>query len=188
MFVLFYAVMFICVGYALNRYIDNKTVVFSLFAGITVLWFFSMGPWALATLIELIIGYSLVDKPKKSIVSDFKLSDIPNGIKNRVVNQFDEAAKEKSKNRESDAGINMVLCVAGFVSCLFLVNQFNDDEGAAVFSALAMLCVLVFTVFAFVYNGKQNAFTNVFFRIWDTIRYLIAFGLVGLLIYAFASN
>lgn len=64
MVVLVYAAIFISIGYSLNRFIENKTVVFTMFASITVLWAFEMGPWAIAALIELIVGHALVDKPK----------------------------------------------------------------------------------------------------------------------------
>lgn len=190
MVILVYAVIFISIGYALNRYIENKTVVFTLFASITVLWAFVMGPWAIAAIIELIVGYSLVDKPKNASepVGNFKLSDIPNGLKSSVVTHFEEAAKENKISRESDAGINMFLSALGFFGCLYMVNNFDDDQASAFFRALGLLCVTVFTVFSFVSFGKENVFTKGFFLIWDTIRYVIAIGLIGLLIYAFASK
>lgn len=190
MFILLYAAIFISLGYAINRFVESKAVVIILFSGITFFWAFAMGPWAIATLMELIFGYLLVDKPQKTNIppEDFRLGDIKNGIKTSVATHLKETVEEKKRDRKSDAGINMFLSAMGFFTLLFLANNIGDEQSSGVFIGLALLCAIVFIVFSLVSSGKENYFTKSFFFIWDTVRYLACIGIVGSIIYMVAAK
>ena len=57
---LFYAFVFISLGAVLGLFIKNKQNALVAIVAISVVWGIIWGPWAIATLIELLIGYALV--------------------------------------------------------------------------------------------------------------------------------
>ena len=62
---LFYAFIFIGLGAVLGLFIKNTQNVLVAIVAISVVWGIIWGPWAIVTLIELLIGYSLVGGFKK---------------------------------------------------------------------------------------------------------------------------
>lgn len=57
---LFYAVIFLALGAALGVFIKNQQNALVSIVGISVIWGLVWGPWAIATFIELLVGYALV--------------------------------------------------------------------------------------------------------------------------------
>lgn len=61
-----FAIGFVILGLVL-RAILGEAVSFLVIIGITIGWFFAFGPWAIATFIELLIGYSVVQSISDSL-------------------------------------------------------------------------------------------------------------------------
>lgn len=59
-----YIIVFIVVGLIIGYALEEKTAIISIVV-ISILWAFVMGPWAIATLIELSLGYVLAKKMKE---------------------------------------------------------------------------------------------------------------------------
>ena len=56
-----YIIVFIVTGFLLGYALQDKIALGSILA-ISILWAFAMGPWAIATFIELLIGYAVAKK------------------------------------------------------------------------------------------------------------------------------
>jgi hypothetical protein len=59
MFSIEFAIGFIILG-SILRLILGEPLSFLLIIGITIGWAFAFGPWAIATFIELMIGFSVI--------------------------------------------------------------------------------------------------------------------------------
>lgn len=59
MFSIEFAIGFVILGFVL-RLLLGGTLSFLLIIGITIGWAFAFGPWAVATFIELMIGFGVV--------------------------------------------------------------------------------------------------------------------------------
>jgi len=55
--ILIFAFAFIGVGFLIGGFVKSRISGILLILGTTIIWFFIYGPWALATFIELMIGY-----------------------------------------------------------------------------------------------------------------------------------
>ncbi len=64
---LYFTILFVCIGLGLGLFGFEKETAGTCIVVISVLWFFVWGPWAVATFIELVIGYSLASSFKKAI-------------------------------------------------------------------------------------------------------------------------
>jgi hypothetical protein len=62
---LLFIILFCTIGYIVGRKANLK-IAMIIFCIITILWAFVFGPWALATFIELIIGYGVAKEVEKS--------------------------------------------------------------------------------------------------------------------------
>jgi hypothetical protein len=56
-----YIIVFIVTGFLLGYALQDKIALGSILV-ISILWAFAMGPWAIATFIELLIGYAVAKK------------------------------------------------------------------------------------------------------------------------------
>jgi biotin transporter BioY len=54
-----YIITFIIVGFLIGIFSKDNYVAIGIIIVISVLWMFPFGPWAIATLIELMIGYKV---------------------------------------------------------------------------------------------------------------------------------
>ena len=61
-------IMFFIVGVILGIILEEKQGIIAIII-ISILWMFVYGPWAIATLIELLLGFFLVKKLNKKIDS-----------------------------------------------------------------------------------------------------------------------
>ena len=57
-----YIIVFIIVGFIIGIVIKNDNTAIGAIIVMSILWGFAMGPWAIATFIELLLGYSLSKK------------------------------------------------------------------------------------------------------------------------------
>jgi hypothetical protein len=57
-----YIIIFTIIGFVMGIFVKDDNLSIGLIIIISVLWWFAMGPWAIATFIELILGYSLSKK------------------------------------------------------------------------------------------------------------------------------
>ena len=57
-----YIIAFIIVGFTFGIVIKNDNTAIGAIIAMSILWGFAMGPWAIATFIELLLGYSLAKK------------------------------------------------------------------------------------------------------------------------------
>jgi hypothetical protein len=90
MYILFYGVIFVAIGMMIGKLVKKETTSFGLIAVITVIWFFIMGPWAIATFFELVFGYSLVaDKENKSAQKSEPVKE-SKSFTNKVVEAFED--------------------------------------------------------------------------------------------------
>ena len=55
-------IIFIAIGYILGMLISNNEKAIIVILVISIIWMFVFGFWAIATLIELILGYLLAKK------------------------------------------------------------------------------------------------------------------------------
>lgn len=60
-----FMIVFIVVGLIMGYALQEKNAIVGIVI-ISILWAFIMGPWAIATLIELSLGYVLAKKIKES--------------------------------------------------------------------------------------------------------------------------
>lgn len=58
-----FIIVFIIVGLVMGFVLDESTAIVGIII-ISILWAFAMGPWAIATLIELSLGYLIAKKIK----------------------------------------------------------------------------------------------------------------------------
>ena len=56
-----YIIVFVIIGMIMGYALEENTAITGIVV-ISILWAFVMGPWAIATLIELSIGYALAKK------------------------------------------------------------------------------------------------------------------------------
>jgi len=56
---LFFLFLFVAAGILLGLFITDQKIAFPVTIVISVIWFFVYGPWAVATLIELLISYKI---------------------------------------------------------------------------------------------------------------------------------
>ena len=54
---LFYFLIFCLVGFGIGWVIRDKRIALGVIIVISVLWMFPFGKWALATFVELLVGY-----------------------------------------------------------------------------------------------------------------------------------
>lgn len=62
---LFYFITFCIIGFMLGVVFKNSNVAFGIVAVITICWAFIFGLWAMATFIELILGYAVAKSVMK---------------------------------------------------------------------------------------------------------------------------
>ncbi|SMP86074.1 hypothetical protein SAMN06313540_10226 [Epsilonproteobacteria bacterium SCGC AD-308-E02] len=68
MTIISFIIIFIVLGYIIGLIQRDDSAAVGTIIVISVLWAFVMGPWAIATFIELYIGYSLARATKKKEV------------------------------------------------------------------------------------------------------------------------
>jgi len=61
---LMYFIVFFVVGFFVGVIIEEEKVAMMLIIALSGLWAFIFGPWAIATFIELLIGYGLAKSIK----------------------------------------------------------------------------------------------------------------------------
>ncbi len=61
MYILGFIALFLIIGFLIGFFAEDE-IAYGLILIITIAWIFAYGPWAIATLIELVIGYSLGSK------------------------------------------------------------------------------------------------------------------------------
>lgn len=61
MYILGFIALFLIIGFLIGLFAEDE-VAYGLILIITIAWVFAFGPWAIATFIELVIGYSLGSK------------------------------------------------------------------------------------------------------------------------------
>ena len=62
---LFFIVVFCIIGFVIGIVLNNSKIAMTVIGVITIGWAFAFGPWALATLIELMVGYAVGKEWKK---------------------------------------------------------------------------------------------------------------------------
>lgn len=113
MYILGFIVLFLTIGYFIGKNTEDEGVAYGLILIITIAWAFFYGPWAIATFIELIIGYIVgakfaTDDDKAFYADeeienkyDFSNEEDPKVLewkrKNRykLLDEYDEYIKEK---------------------------------------------------------------------------------------------
>jgi len=61
--IIMFIIVFTIVGLIMGFVLEENIAIISIIV-ISVLWAFVMGPWAIATLIELSLGYAIAKKMK----------------------------------------------------------------------------------------------------------------------------
>jgi len=62
MVIIGFIILFTIIGFILGVVIKSDNTAIGAIIIMSVLWAFAMGPWAIATFIELLLGYSLARK------------------------------------------------------------------------------------------------------------------------------
>ncbi len=62
MVIIGFIVIFTIIGFIIGVVIKDDNTAMGTIVIMSVLWAFAMGPWAIATFIELLLGYSLARK------------------------------------------------------------------------------------------------------------------------------
>jgi len=102
MYILVYGVIFVVIGVMIGKLVKEEMIAYSLIGVITVIWFFIMGPWAIATFFELVIGYSLVvDGENKS------------GQESEPVKESESFAKKFVEGCVEDDPANLFVVIVG---------------------------------------------------------------------------
>lgn len=57
-----FIVIFTIIGFVIGVVVKDDNTAMGAIIVMSILWAFAMGPWAIATFIELLIGYSLARK------------------------------------------------------------------------------------------------------------------------------
>jgi len=57
-----FIIIFTIIGFIVGVVIGNDNTAMGAIIIMSILWAFAMGPWAIATFIELLLGYSLARK------------------------------------------------------------------------------------------------------------------------------
>lgn len=57
-----FIVIFTIIGFIIGAVVKDDNIATGAIIVMSILWAFAMGPWAIATFIELLIGYSLARK------------------------------------------------------------------------------------------------------------------------------
>lgn len=61
---LFYFIIFCAAGFFIGAIIKNTRIAIAVIAAISLCWAFAFGPWALATFLELLLGYAVANSVK----------------------------------------------------------------------------------------------------------------------------
>lgn len=59
MFILGFIVLLVVVGFFIGLLVEEEETAFGIILVITIIWAFIFGPWAIATFIELLVGYGI---------------------------------------------------------------------------------------------------------------------------------
>ncbi len=70
MYILGFIILFVIIGFFIGKNIEDESFAYGLIILITVAWAFVFGPWAIATIIELAVGYIIGVKFANQYVSD----------------------------------------------------------------------------------------------------------------------
>ena len=62
MVIIGFIIIFTIIGFIIGVVVKNDSVAIGAIFIMSILWAFAMGPWAIATFIELLLGYSLSRK------------------------------------------------------------------------------------------------------------------------------
>jgi len=57
-----FIVIFTIIGFVIGLVVKDDNTAVGVIIVMSILWAFAMGPWAIATFIELLLGYSLARK------------------------------------------------------------------------------------------------------------------------------
>jgi len=57
-----FIIVFTIIGFIIGIVIKDDNTAMSAIIAMSILWAFAIGPWAIATFIELLLGYSLARK------------------------------------------------------------------------------------------------------------------------------
>ena len=57
-----FIIIFTIIGFVIGVVVKDDNTAMGAIIVMSILWAFAMGPWAIATFIELLIGYSLARK------------------------------------------------------------------------------------------------------------------------------
>ena len=57
-----FIILFTIIGFVIGKFIKNDNIAIGAIIIISVLWAFVTGPWAIATFVELLLGYGLAKK------------------------------------------------------------------------------------------------------------------------------
>lgn len=57
-----FIILFTIIGFIIGIIIKNDNTAIGAIVIMSILWAFAMGPWAIATFVELLLGYSLARK------------------------------------------------------------------------------------------------------------------------------
>jgi hypothetical protein len=98
MYILGYIVLFLLVGFFIGKLVKNEAFAYGLILIITVSWGFGFGPWAFATLVELLVGYKLAIKviDENDIVEDSFEDDSPLVLERKEKEDEEYSAKLKT--------------------------------------------------------------------------------------------
>jgi hypothetical protein len=58
--ILSFIILFVFIGIIIGLFSNDESIAYGIIILISIGWFFLMGSWAIATLIELVIGYKIV--------------------------------------------------------------------------------------------------------------------------------
>ena len=105
MYILGFIVLFLIIGFLIGLFAREEGVAYGLILIITIAWAFIFGPWAIATFIELAIGYSL-------------------GAKSRPIagDALEKAYEELQEEQEEPSNLWLWL-LYGIAGSLFLLTQ-----------------------------------------------------------------
>ena len=93
MYILGFIALFLIIGFFIGKMTEDEGVAYGLILIVTIVWAFIYGPWAIATFIELVIGYILGAKLATDDVNVFYADE-------EIENKYDFSNEEDPKISE----------------------------------------------------------------------------------------
>lgn len=185
--ILIYSVIFIFIGVVLGilsnriKWLDNASV--AVIMGISILWGIKFGPWAIATFLELVYGYSL--SKNKGWFKPLSEDEIKIKIKERL--EFDEKQKLEDMSSAAQDLDSSKIWFYGSLAVTFIMLpsdlQFKNDNHLIAFLVPSFFSIILGLNFLYIRYKSLYGRKSKVVKIFDGIGWALGLSMFAGFIY-----